>query len=36
VELNVVQTPISYETVRETLKKTHLSPGRKSSGVSQQ
>jgi transposase len=36
VELNVVQTPISYETVRETLKKTHLSPGKKSSGVSQQ
>jgi transposase len=36
VELNVVQTPISYETVRETLKKTNLSPGKKSSGASQQ
>ncbi len=34
VELNVVETPISYETVRETLKKTNLSLGKKSSGVS--
>ena len=34
VELQVVETPISYETVRETLKKTNLSLGRKSSGAS--
>ena len=34
VELKVIETPISYETVRETLKKTNLSPGRKSSGAS--
>jgi DNA-binding CsgD family transcriptional regulator len=34
LELKVVETPISYETVRETLKKTTLSPGRKSSGAS--
>lgn len=34
VELNVVETPVSYETVRETLKKTNLSLGRKSSGAS--
>lgn len=35
VELKVVETPISYETVRETLKKTNLSLGKKSSGASQ-
>ena len=35
VELKVVETPISYETVRETLKKTSLDPGKKSSGASQ-
>ncbi len=35
VELKVVETPISYETVRETLKKTNLSLGKKSSGVFQ-
>lgn len=35
VELNVIQTPISYETVRETLKKTNLSLGGKSNGASQ-
>ena len=35
VELNVIQTPISYETVRETLKKTNLSLGKKSSGAFQ-
>jgi transposase len=34
VELKVVESPISYETVRETLKKTNLSLGRKSSGAS--
>lgn len=34
VELNIVETPISYETVRETLKKTNLSLGRRSSGAS--
>ena len=34
VELQVIKTPISYETVRETLKKTNLSLGRKSSGAS--
>ena len=34
VELKVIETPISYETVRETLKKTNLSPGRKNSGAS--
>jgi transposase len=34
VELKVVETAISYETVRETLKKTNLSLGKKSSGVS--
>ena len=36
VELNVVATPISYETVRETLKKTTLSLGKKHSGASRQ
>jgi DNA-binding CsgD family transcriptional regulator len=36
VELNVVDEPVSYETVRATLKKTNLSPGKKSSGVSRQ
>lgn len=35
VELKVIETPISYETVRETLKKTNLSLGKKSSGASQ-
>jgi len=34
VELKVIEEPISYETVRETLKKTTLSRGKKSSGVS--
>jgi transposase len=35
VELHVVDEPVSYETVRATLKKTNLSLGKKSSGVSQ-
>lgn len=35
VERQVVETPISYETVRETLKKTNLSLGKKNSGASQ-
>jgi hypothetical protein len=35
VELKVVDEPVSYETVRATLKKTTLSLGKKSSGVSQ-
>jgi DNA-binding CsgD family transcriptional regulator len=35
VELKVVDEPVSYETVRATLKKTNLSLGKKSSGVSQ-
>lgn len=34
VELQVVDEPISYETVRATLKKTTSSRGKKSSGVS--
>lgn len=34
VELQVVVEPVSYETVRMTLKKTNLSLGKKSSGVS--
>lgn len=34
VELQVVDEPVSYETVRATLKKTTLSLGRKSSGAS--
>jgi hypothetical protein len=34
VELKVIDQPISYETVRETLKKTNLSLGKKSSGAS--
>lgn len=34
LELRVIETPISYETVRETLKKTNLSLGRKSNGAS--
>lgn len=34
VELKVIETPISYETVRETLKKTNLSLGRKNNGAS--
>jgi transposase len=35
VELKVIEEPISYETVRETLKKTNLNPGRSNSGASQ-
>lgn len=35
VELTVIDEPISDETVRRTLKKMSLSPGSKSSGVSQ-
>lgn len=34
LELHVVETPISYETVRDRLKKTNLSLGKRSSGVS--
>jgi transposase len=34
VELQIVDEPVSYETVRATLKKTNLSLGRKSSGAS--
>jgi transposase len=34
LELKVIDTPISYETVRETLKKTTSSPGSKRSGAS--
>ena len=34
LELKVIETSISYETVRETLKKTNLSPGKKNSGAS--
>jgi transposase len=34
LELQVIDTPISYETVRETLKKTTSSRGSKSSGAS--
>jgi hypothetical protein len=34
LELKVVETPISYETVRETLKKTTSSHGRKTRGAS--
>lgn len=33
VELQVVEETVSYETVRATLKKTNLSPGKKSSGA---
>lgn len=33
VALQVVAEPVSYETVRATLKKTNLSPGKKSSGA---
>ena len=33
VELKVVDEPVSYETMRATLKKTNLSLGKKSSGV---
>jgi DNA-binding CsgD family transcriptional regulator len=36
VELKVIDEPVSYETVRATLKKTNLSLGRKSSGASRQ
>ena len=35
VELQIVDEPVSYETVRATLKKTNLSLGKRSSGVSQ-
>lgn len=35
VELQIVDEPISYETVRATLKKTNLSLGKRSSGASQ-
>jgi transposase len=34
MELQVVDDPVSYETVRMTLKKTNLSLGKKNSGVS--
>jgi len=34
VELQVIDQPVSYETVRATLKKTNLSLGKKSSGAS--
>lgn len=34
VELQIVDEPVSYETIRATLKKTNLSLGRKSNGVS--
>jgi hypothetical protein len=34
VELQVVDEPVSYETVRATLKKTNLSLGKKNSGAS--
>lgn len=36
MELRVVEDPVSYETVRMTLKKTNLSLGKKSNGVSRQ
>jgi len=36
VELGVVEEPISDETVRRTLKKTHYNPGAKNSGASPQ
>jgi hypothetical protein len=35
VELQVVEEPVSYETVRATLKKTNLSLGKRNSGASQ-
>jgi transposase len=35
VELQVVNEPVSYETVRATLKKTNLSLGKRNSGASQ-
>ena len=35
VELQVVDEPVSYETVRATLKKTNLSHGKRNSGASQ-
>jgi transposase len=35
VELNVIETPISDETVRRTLKKMTLNPGSKNNGASQ-
>ncbi len=35
LELKVVEEPISYETVRDRLKKTNLSRGKKNSGASQ-
>ncbi len=36
VELNVVDEPISDETVRRTLKKMNCNPGAKNNGVSPQ
>jgi len=35
VELKVIETPISDETVRRTLKKMNLSPGSRNNGASQ-
>lgn len=35
VELQVIETPISDETVRRTLKKMNLNPGSKNNGASQ-
>jgi transposase len=35
VELQVIETPISDETVRRTLKKMRLNPGSKNNGASQ-
>lgn len=35
VELQVVDEPVSYETIRATLKKTTLSLGKRNSGASQ-
>jgi transposase len=35
VELKVVEEPVSYETIRATLKKTNLSLGKKNSGAFQ-
>ena len=35
VQLNVIDEPISYETVRNRLKKTNSSPGSRNSGVFQ-
>lgn len=35
VELQVVDEPVSYETIRATLKKTNLSLGKRNNGASQ-